>query len=357
MSRYFALSALATAAAILAAPAQAGSLNQQQIFDQFNVVTLGDMKSTSHVDGRTYVTGSIQGNGAVLGMHPNDIKASNYAAVTVKGVNVKSGQAAMSGTQVTDKGAVVYGNIFNSIVNNGSSAIYGNSVNTSYNGNGSVYIQGNTNGGNVNVSKLNTVPAGSVQATNSTAATSTDMGKILTAVSNQMKTYQSTGSKVVIEAGKATFNAKVNNLGVAVFDLTDIESTLFNQNLVHEFAFNFNGATSVYMNSGITSGVINDNFLAGSAIDAGKKVIWNFYNATDLTINAQFGGSILAVNSNLINNANIEGGVYVNNLDSRAEIHINNFAGAVPEAETYAMMVAGLGLLGFMVRRRKGAQA
>lgn len=357
MSRYFALSALAAAAAILVAPAQAGSLNQQQIFDQFNVVTLGDMKSTSHVDGRTYVTGSIQGNGAVLGMHPNDIKASNYAAVTVKGVNVQAGQAAMSGTQVTDKGAVVYGNIDNSIVNNGSSAIYGNSTNTSYNGNGSVYVQGTTNGGNVNVSKLSSVPAGSVQATNSTAATSTDMGKILTAVSNQMKTYKSTGSSVVINSGKATFNAQVNNLGVAVFDLTGIESTLFNQNLVHEFSFNFNGATSVYMNSGITSGVFNDNFLGGSARDAAKKVIWNFYNATDLTIDAEFGGSILAVKSNLINNANIEGGVYVNNLDSRAEIHINNFAGAVPEAETYAMMVAGLGLLGVMVRRRKGAQA
>ena len=81
MSRYFALGALAMTA-ILAAPAQAGSLNQQQIFDQFNVVTLGNMKSSSHVDGRTYVTGSMQGNGAVLGMHPNDMRASDYAAVT-----------------------------------------------------------------------------------------------------------------------------------------------------------------------------------------------------------------------------------------------------------------------------------
>ena len=30
-------------------------------------------------------------------------------------------------------------------------------------------------------------------------------------------------------------------------------------------------------------------------------------------------------------------------------------AAAVPEAETYAMMLAGLGLVGFMVRRRRNA--
>ena len=29
----------------------------------------------------------------------------------------------------------------------------------------------------------------------------------------------------------------------------------------------------------------------------------------------------------------------------------------VPEAQTWAMLVAGLGLLGFMARRRKGASA
>ena len=354
MSPKFALSVLA--AAILAVPLQASAVNQQEIFEQFNVVTLGNMKSTSHVDGRTYVTGALTGSGAVLGMHPQDIRASDYAAVTVRGQGVKAGEAALSGAQVTDKGAVVYGNVADSTVNNGHSAIYGDSANTSYVGSGSVYIEGTTNGGNVNVTKLNAVAPGSVQAVNSAAATSTDMGKVLTNLSNAMKTYTPTGGSVVIVNNLATFNAKVNSGGTAVFDLTDVQDQLFNSGAVSQFAFNLGGATTVIMNSGITSAIINENFLNSIAPDLSKNMIWNFYKATDLVVDAQFGGSILAVNANLTNNANIEGGVYVNNLDSRAEIHINQFIGAVPEPETYAMLTAGLGLVGFMARRRKQAK-
>lgn len=43
---------------------------------------------------------------------------------------------------------------------------------------------------------------------------------------------------------------------------------------------------------------------------------------------------------------------YVANLDMSGNLHV----AAIPEAETYAMMLAGLGLVGFMVaRRRRGA--
>lgn len=354
MSPKFALSVLA--AALLAIPLQASAVNQQEIFEQFNVVTLGNMKSTSHVDGRTYVTGSLTGSGAVLGMHPQDIRASDYAAVTVRGQGVTAGEAALSGSIVTDNGAVVYGNVVNSEVQKGHSAIYGDSTSTNYVGSGSVYIQGKTSGGNVNVTTLGSVQPGSVQAVNSAAATSTDMGKVLTNLSTAMKSYAPSGGSVDIVGNRATFNAKVNSQGTAVFDLTSVQDDLFNAGNVSEFTFNFNGATTVYMNSSLTSAHINENFLGGSALGASKNVIWNFYKATDIVVDAQFGGSILAVNANLINNANIEGGVYVNNLDSRAEIHINQFIGAVPEPETYAMLMAGLGLVGFMARRRKRAK-
>ena len=47
------------------------------------------------------------------------------------------------------------------------------------------------------------------------------------------------------------------------------------------------------------------------------------------------------------------GNQYMANLDMNGNLMI----AAVPEAETYAMMLAGLGLVGFLARRRKKAQA
>jgi choice-of-anchor A domain-containing protein len=354
MARFFALGAVA-AAAMFAVNAQAASLTTQEIFEQFNVVTLGNMVTTSHVDGRTYVAGSLQGSNAVLGMHPQDMPKSNYAAVTVMGKGVQAGQAAVNNVQVTDYGIVAYGNITNSTINNGASAIYGSSTSTSFNGGSTVYASGGFSGGNV-PNQLTSVVAGSLQATNTAAATSTDFAAKLGTLSTAMSKFNDTGSSVVIKDGLATFNAGVRD-GIAVFDLTGFDEDLFNHSIVQEFQFNLNGATSVYLNSDVTSAIINDNFLDGSARSAGKSLIWNFYAATDLTINAEFGGNVLAVNANLLQTQNIEGGVYVNNLDSRNEIHLNPFIGAVPEPETYAMLLAGLGLVGVIARRRRQAGA
>lgn len=344
------MAAAAIATGSVQAQTQVKSLEAQQIFEQFNVVVLENMVTNNHVDGRTFVNGAVIGsNKPVFAMHPQDMPASNYAGLTVLGKGLKPGQAAVNDARVIDYGAVVYGNITNSEINNGASAIYGASINTSYNGGSTVYARDGISGGNV-ANKLTEVAPGSLQAINTAAATSTDFKSKLTALSTSMKDFGPTKSTVDVGSNRVTFNAGVYN-GIAVFDLTGYGQDFFQK----EFQFNLNGATSVYINSDLTSGTINANFLGGSAQSAGKSLIWNFYKATDLTINAQFGGNILAVNADLVQNQNIEGGVFVKNLDSRAEIHLNPFIGAVPEPETYAMMIAGLGLMGFMARRRKKA--
>ena len=63
------------------------------------------------------------------------------------------------------------------------------------------------------------------------------------------------------------------------------------------------------------------------------------------------------MNAALSNANNIEGGVYVESLVQSGEIHYasGGFKGniaAVPEPETYAMLLAGLGMLAAIGRRK-----
>jgi hypothetical protein len=61
---------------------------------------------------------------------------------------------------------------------------------------------------------------------------------------------------------------------------------------------------------------------------------------------------------NNLSKANVEGGVFAKALNQDAEIHLQSFSGTipttpVPEPETYAMLLAGLGMVGALARRRK----
>jgi hypothetical protein len=58
-----------------------------------------------------------------------------------------------------------------------------------------------------------------------------------------------------------------------------------------------------------------------------------------------------------LSSANVEGGVYAQALVSTGEIHQQSYIGAVPEPETYAMLLGGLGVIGFIGRRRQKAAA
>lgn len=330
-------------ALVASIPAQATTispLTPTQILQQFNLVVLQNVVSNSSVDGRTYIGGTSFGG--EYAQQSSDVPTSNYAGVTVRG--------SVNNIQTGSSGAYVGGNMTNSYSPSGTSYVAGNVSNSELNG--SVYVAGTKTNTEVKGSVL-TSPTASMQI-NAGAASSTNFYDTLTQFSAQLKTMPSTTSSVSFsEHNQATFNAVANSAGVAVFNLSGTDNQVFSQK---ELKFNTNGASTIIINSNLTAASIFANFADCDPRLMGTNIIWNFYNATNLTINSQFGGSILATGATLINNQEIDGGVYVQNLVQNAEIHYQPVTGmisSVPELDTYSSMLAGLALIGVTFSFRK----
>lgn len=329
---------LALAALFATSVAAAAPLTGEQVLNQLNVVSLNTINSTSHVDGRTWAGGSV--NGGDYGQHLAQAPASAYAGLSVGG--------AASNLHVNAGGAVVNGSLSNATINSGSTLVKGGAVSTNFNG--PAYVAGSAAWNNYN-GGLATTPTAAMHAADS-AASSTDFKQVLTNLSTSLNGLSATGSTVDISGNKAVFNAKAGANGVAVFDLETIDEGLFSAG---EFEFHLNGASTMIFNTDVTSASINANFLGGAAQVIGGKAIWNFYNASSLTLGSQFGGAVLATGATLTNWQNIEGGVYVKDLVQRGEIHLQPFTGtisAVPEPASVTLLLGGLAVLAARCRRR-----
>jgi choice-of-anchor A domain-containing protein len=107
-------------------------------------------------------------------------------------------------------------------------------------------------------------------------------------------------------------------------------------------------------------------------------VLFNFVDATSISFNREVDASILAPLATISNSTQINGSVAVANFSQNGEVHLGTFlgggatdggrldpargldkalAGAVPEPATWAMMLAGFGIAGACLRRRRGALA
>jgi len=352
MSKFRALagSGLLFASALMAGAAFADTPSGVDALREWNLIVLGDLTSSSEVEGRTFVGGNLTGN------------SSNY--------NIASIPASTKG----QPGLTVVGDVNGGVknLNNGSGANIGGNVNSGFNLNGSpqtVKVGGKISNTNVN---QNTVASGLANSDPGFVQGLQQDKSLLTTSMNGLS-YDlgqlSGNSQLVINGNLGTFNAQPDGKGVAVFNITSEQL-----DRIGEIKFNLNGADTAIVNVSGASITLNDNFLGGTN-NLGKNVIWNFKDATDLTLTTAWGGSVLAPKANARTSNYIQGSAVFGNLIQNGEMHVGTYSGGyypspppssssstssggteVPEPGMIALFAAAVAVL-FLLRRRRARRA
>jgi choice-of-anchor A domain-containing protein len=292
---------LAAASLTLPVLAQNKAITGIDALREWNLVVLGNLDSSSEVEGRTFVGGNLTGN------------SSNYG---IRATTSPNGQP----------GLTVVGNVNggHKNLNNGSGAVVGGNVTSGFNLNGpnqTVKVGGTINNTNVNqntvLSNLDRSDPGfglglqqqKAELKSSMGSLSFDMGTL------------TANSQLSVQGNRGTFNAQPNAQGLAVFNITaaDLDK-------IGEIQFNLNGADTAIVNVSGRTVNLNDNFLGGTN-NLGERVIWNFPEAEDLKLTTAWGGSVLAPLADAETRNYIQGSAVFGNLKQNGEMHIGTFKG------------------------------
>ncbi|WP_448664431.1 choice-of-anchor A family protein [Sphingomonas sp. CJ20] len=331
------------AATALVVPAIASPVVNTDALREWNLIVLGDLQSSSEVEGRTFVGGDLNGN------------SSNY--------QIKTPAPSSTG----QPGLTVVGNVNGGTknLNNGSGAIVGGNVNSGFNLNGAaqtVKVGGTISNTNVN---QNTVQSGLSQSSPSFTA---DLQQQKSLLSSSLTDLSGTlgglgaNSQLSINGNRGTFDAAPNADGLAVFSISAAQL-----NAIGEIQFNLNGADTAIVNVSGTDILLNDNFLGGTQ-GLGEHVIWNFPDANKLNLTTAWGGSVLAPKADATTGNYIQGSAVFGSLVQNGEMHLGTYTGSyypptgtnpgggptpVPEPGTMLLFLLGAGAVGYMAMRRR----
>ena len=327
--------------------AQSKTITGIDALREWNLVVLGNLESSSEVEGRTFVGGNLSGN------------SSNYG---IRATTSPNGQP----------GLTVVGNVTGSHknINNGAGAAIGGNVSSGFNLNGpnqTVKVGGTISNTNVNQnSVISNLDASNPAFGLGLQQTRSELKSSMDSLSFEIGTLKS-NSQMTVQGNRGTFAAQPNAQGLAVFNITAADL-----DRMGEIQFNLNGADTAIVNVGGRSINLNDNFLGGTN-NLGERVIWNFPEAEDLKLTTAWGGSVLAPLADAETRNYIQGSAVFGNLKQNGAMQIGTFkggystspssgssggesstgGGATPVPEPGMFGLFGLGVAGLMLRRRR----
>ncbi|MEZ6242454.1 MAG: collagen-binding domain-containing protein [Phycisphaerales bacterium] len=296
---------------IVAALAIASGLAVAGPFDEYNLIVRNDLNlSTSEVDGSAIIGGSLLGG------------TSNY---TTMGVTASNGDGLAIGNTLAS-GVTVN-------INNAGNFRIGSLANQL----GTV----NLNGG------------GSLVADPLVSSRAASYVSQASAISAHLSTLATNGTIDV--AGNMTAATTVlDGMNVAVYTLSQAQFDTLGQ-----LSLNFGTADSVIINfvhdgSGVVDLSAPPNIIGGFNQANSPRILWNFADATQITVNNSFNGALFAPLAQLnVTGGGINGTVVVDSINlQNAEIRLGTYQGYLPTPGAGALLAAA-GLLAS--RRRRAA--
>ena len=307
---------LAVTALCLVSGANAATLDAAALLKDFTTIALGNLNGSSESEGPVFVGGNLSSNG--YGVNPDNLANGHVGGA--------------SGS------LIVGGNVSGNPVNVGA---------------GDVVIGGSTsaiinrNGGGTLMTGASVDVAGVAAALNGLsgylASFATTAGASVNTADQNLKSLNSGAGGTGVLTGIAVLN----------LDLAQTLAFLGGGNLA---SLNLVSGVTTIVNLAGTNLSINGNFNQDDST-----VLFNFYEATSLTIGNTFGFGILAPKADIFANAGGDDGVVVGrNITQQIEfrpLHGKNFTGELPKMAAVPLpasgVLLGLGLLGLTALRKR----